>query len=534
MTTASLSDSEVDRRFEVAVRWVQNKTIQAPIKPSSRQSLFFYGRYKQATSGDNRAPQPYRIQVVRFYMWTAHEKQRGKSRTQAKREYVDELHKLCIEFKGLEDLSPEMLEAAQQFFVEFYGSHRHPLAAEFDNLAAQGKIKLASAASPATVELEESASPKRNGVSATSSPASSRAASSPQQQQQQQPASPLAAPISEQKQDDAPSSNGVAPGHPASPPQNGRPAAAASVVSPASALNAELRDKQVLAHRLQELQRANQAKLQQLEQQMQRAGNPSIAARFATPLRRGDASAPPPSASASSRTFVPQSHLPHLDPSSPFVASWTPGGLAARHPARAAATASRAAPTFSPETPAGQQFQTPYAQARPFGEHQHSAVEAVPYAQMNGHSSPGRTARSPAVSPARPALSASTVAASASAASSSSGGVSGSELDALLATLDSKHAAQVCEFKAAEQRWQEKLAGMEQRQRELQQQIDEGQSGPAHRPRRDPALELTLAVAPDSLLHHAINIAKVVVPLGAAAYAGLTLAAYWQRRAKRT
>jgi len=52
-------DVEIQRRFEVAVKWVQDRTISFPIRPSKSQQLYFYARFKQATCGDNNKPKPY-------------------------------------------------------------------------------------------------------------------------------------------------------------------------------------------------------------------------------------------------------------------------------------------------------------------------------------------------------------------------------------------------------------------------------------------------------------------------------------------
>jgi len=148
---------------------------------------------------------------------------------------------------------------------------------------------------------------------------------------------------------------------------------------------------------------------------------------------------------------------------------------------------------------------------------------------MNGHASPSRPPPSSPPHGTAAASSSSATSSPSSAAAAPLPGVSGEELDALLATLDAKHSAQVREFQLAEQRWQAKLAAMEERQRELQRQIDNrGAAGESD----EAALLLQLAVAPDSLLHRAINFAKVAVPIGVAAYAAFTLAKEIQRRMK--
>ena len=85
------SPDDLRRQFATAVRWFQDRSIVLPVTPSSRDRLFFYARYKQATCGDNALPCPSIFAPVRRAMWTAWDRQRGKTREQTMREYVERL-----------------------------------------------------------------------------------------------------------------------------------------------------------------------------------------------------------------------------------------------------------------------------------------------------------------------------------------------------------------------------------------------------------------------------------------------------------
>src|SRR5438477_12394075 len=68
--------------------------------------LKLYGLYKQATEGDaTYATQPYRVQLERRAMWDAWNEERGRSKDDAKREYVLLGTKLLAALDNQEDLT---------------------------------------------------------------------------------------------------------------------------------------------------------------------------------------------------------------------------------------------------------------------------------------------------------------------------------------------------------------------------------------------------------------------------------------------
>jgi hypothetical protein len=312
---------------------------------------------------------------------------------------------------------------------------------------------------------------------------------------------------------------------------------------------------------LLELQQANQAKMKQLEAHMARAAasgtNPAaaLAARFATPARgsvRGvTSSAVRPTFDAT--PVSSRSGFLSLDSSSPFSSAWTPNGLTAHHSAAGIGPGGaepRSGVLASPETPF-QAYHTPYANGR--ATLPPRVVEAVPYGlHTNAVATPRisfaeATRRSAeATVPDEPLPSAAAASASSSSsAGSQPGAISGSELDALLSSLDAKHAAQVSHFQQAEARWAAKLAAMQAQHEAMQRIIDNNAQPAAAAPAASSsdasaasaenavAAELKLSLTSGSLLHGVLQAAKVVVPVGVAAYAAFRIWREVERRARR-
>ena len=111
------SDAELRRQFDVAVRWFRDQSIVLPITPTSKDRLFFYGRYKQATLGDNTLPCPSLFAPVRRYMWIAWDRQRGKGREQAMREYLERIDEDVAQF-DFSRLSAQQLQWRDRFVQE--------------------------------------------------------------------------------------------------------------------------------------------------------------------------------------------------------------------------------------------------------------------------------------------------------------------------------------------------------------------------------------------------------------------------------
>ena len=114
---AMTSDAELRRQFGVAVRWFQDRSIILPVTPTARDRLFFYGRFKQATLGDNVLPCPSIFSPLRRYMWTAWDQQRGKSREQAMREYLHRIDEEMATF-DFTRLNAQQMEWRDRFVQE--------------------------------------------------------------------------------------------------------------------------------------------------------------------------------------------------------------------------------------------------------------------------------------------------------------------------------------------------------------------------------------------------------------------------------
>jgi diazepam-binding inhibitor (GABA receptor modulating acyl-CoA-binding protein) len=74
------------KHFDEAAK--QIKLIKT--KPSSDDLLKLYSLYKQANEGDNTTEQPSFYQLEAKAKWNAWNTQKGKSKEQAKHEYVEE------------------------------------------------------------------------------------------------------------------------------------------------------------------------------------------------------------------------------------------------------------------------------------------------------------------------------------------------------------------------------------------------------------------------------------------------------------
>jgi len=344
------------------------------------------------------------------------------------------------------------------------------------------------------------------------------------------------------------------------------PAAAAAAAAPLSEMKSGGKDNQELAARLHELQQANQLKLSQLERQLQRAAGGAAGAaglgRFVTPAR---GTRPAAAGSAAPRSAAAHQSFAHPDPSSPFASSWTPSGLTSR-----AAGSLQA----SPDTPF-QQFHTPYT-ATAVSAQGNGATEAIPFGAHGGlHSAsvtPAGPSRRgvpiPAIVPSAHAAAAASDGDAASAPavvmnggnSAASGSISSAELDELLSELNSKHAAQVAHFQAAEQRWHAQLQHLQQQREQMQQQIDGRPTGNAGHgaavavpgaplasaasasraissansddessAAAPVAASVTVSVQPGSLLHSVTRFTEVALPVAALAYGVFQVAAVVRR-----
>ena len=81
---------DIDQGFEQAV--AESKSLSQ--KPSTETLLKLYSLYKQATEGDVNIDPPGAFDFVakaKFEAWTS---LRGKSKDEAKKEYIDLIHKL--------------------------------------------------------------------------------------------------------------------------------------------------------------------------------------------------------------------------------------------------------------------------------------------------------------------------------------------------------------------------------------------------------------------------------------------------------
>lgn len=63
-------------------------------RPSDEELLDLYGAYKQATVGDNVTAEPYSIQFKTHAKWTAWNKFKGMSTTDAEFSYIETANKI--------------------------------------------------------------------------------------------------------------------------------------------------------------------------------------------------------------------------------------------------------------------------------------------------------------------------------------------------------------------------------------------------------------------------------------------------------
>lgn len=534
-------------------------------RPPAAQSLFFYGRYKQATCGDNTQQQPSIWTPIRRYMWKAHEKQRGKSQLQAKAEYVAQCEELARQFDFA--LLPADLEVhADRFFTEFCGTPNHPyvgvipaararveaeeaavvqsapnsaLKAPQTPLASIAELAHSAASSPASPLSP--ASRRTNGASGShaTSPVRFSAPSSAQRSTSvRSPLSPAAA--------SSPYS--------ASSASSSSSSAATSPRPPPSALAAEVNDKNMLASKLLALQQANAEKMERLEREMaelshvqghgpmgsngRTAAPPS--SRFATPVTQRSRSAfVAGSSSATLPGVAIGASFLHPDPSSPFSTDWTPNGMALR--TRGEGADGSAFPT--PCTPY-QPFLTPFSGAATTLGGMTGPRSQVKPVRMNGlgSASPARPAASTSPPPAAassssPAASSSSssAVASAPAAGAAAGGISSTDLDSLLSSLDAAHRSQVASFQAAEATWATRVRDAEERAEHLRRQVEEAAAdAPAdQRPAPKGSTQVTVEWQRDSALQSLITTAQLAVPIGLAAYGMFRLWTEYERRVLR-
>ncbi len=81
---------DIDQGFEQAV--ADSKSLSS--KPSTETLLKLYSLYKQATEGDINAPEPGAFDFVAKAKYEAWASIKGKSKDEAKKEYIDLIHKL--------------------------------------------------------------------------------------------------------------------------------------------------------------------------------------------------------------------------------------------------------------------------------------------------------------------------------------------------------------------------------------------------------------------------------------------------------
>jgi acyl-CoA-binding protein len=81
---------DIDQGFEQAV--ADSKTLSS--KPSTETLLRLYSLYKQATEGDINSPEPGAFDFVAKAKYEAWASLKGKSTDEAKKEYIDLIHKL--------------------------------------------------------------------------------------------------------------------------------------------------------------------------------------------------------------------------------------------------------------------------------------------------------------------------------------------------------------------------------------------------------------------------------------------------------
>jgi diazepam-binding inhibitor (GABA receptor modulating acyl-CoA-binding protein) len=83
--------SPLENDFQKAVERIRNAT--GPSKTNEEKAKV-YGLYKQVNNGDAKtADQPWAYQIVERAKWEAWNKNKGKSKEQAMKEYIDEVNR---------------------------------------------------------------------------------------------------------------------------------------------------------------------------------------------------------------------------------------------------------------------------------------------------------------------------------------------------------------------------------------------------------------------------------------------------------
>lgn len=83
-------------KFDKAVSLVQSMPKDGPVQPSQNDQLKFYALYKQANVGDVDTKRPGMLDMTGKYKWDAWKKEEGKSKEDAKEEYVKTLLDVSI------------------------------------------------------------------------------------------------------------------------------------------------------------------------------------------------------------------------------------------------------------------------------------------------------------------------------------------------------------------------------------------------------------------------------------------------------
>ena len=86
--------------FQQAVEYVRSLPADGPVKLENEDKLKFYGLYKQATEGDVTGSQPWAVQMEARAKWDAWNANKGKSKEDSEKEYVDLLTKVVTEKTG--------------------------------------------------------------------------------------------------------------------------------------------------------------------------------------------------------------------------------------------------------------------------------------------------------------------------------------------------------------------------------------------------------------------------------------------------
>jgi len=86
MAAAAITD--VEKEFRQCCFVLKNGTKKTDKKPTNQQNLDMYKYFKQATEGDVKGTQPYKVQVTKRAKWDAWNSIKGTSSEDAKKAYV--------------------------------------------------------------------------------------------------------------------------------------------------------------------------------------------------------------------------------------------------------------------------------------------------------------------------------------------------------------------------------------------------------------------------------------------------------------